>query len=198
MLESHWFRENNEGKLLISNQLSACLKNIDTNLIIIAYEPIWAIGTGQSATVEDISEMNSTIKKQMNKLGYKDDQFYILYGGSVNIDNAKVLKTAESINGFLIGGASLDADNFLELIKKVGYMDTLAYVCLIVFILVCIMLIGIILIQSSKSGMGAGLGGNTALNSAFGSAEADKLLVKATTGLAVLYMALAIAMSFLV
>ena len=77
-------------------------------------------------------------------------------------------------------------------------MDTLAYVCLIVFILVCIMLIGIILIQSSKSGMGAGLGGNTALNSAFGSAEADKLLVKATTGLAVLYMALAIAMSFLV
>ena len=46
--------------------------------------------------------------------------------------------------------------------------------------------------------MGAGLGGNTALNSAFGSAEADKLLVKATTGLAVLYMALAIAMSFLV
>ena len=191
-------RENNEGKLLISNQLSACLKNIDTNLIIIAYEPIWAIGTGQSATVEDISEMNSTIKKQMNKLGYKDDQFYILYGGSVNIDNAKVLKTAESINGFLIGGASLDADNFLELIKKVGYMDTLAYICLIVFILVCIMLIGIILIQSSKSGMGAGLGGNTALNSAFGSAEADKLLVKATTGLAVLYMALAIAMSFLV
>ena len=111
-------RENNEGKLLISNQLSACLKNIDTNLIIIAYEPIWAIGTGQSATVEDISEMNSTIKKHMNKLGYKDDQFYILYGGSVNIDNAKVLKTAESINGFLIGGASLDADNFLELIKR--------------------------------------------------------------------------------
>tara|TARA_Y100000748_G_C15349266_1_gene431206 strand:+ start:573 stop:809 length:237 start_codon:yes stop_codon:yes gene_type:complete len=77
-------------------------------------------------------------------------------------------------------------------------MDTIGYVCLVLFILVCIMLIGIILIQSSKSGMGAGLGGNTALNSAFGSAEADKLLVKITTGLAVLYMALAIAMSFLV
>jgi len=111
-------RENNEGELLILNQLSACLKNIDTNLIIIAYEPVWAIGSGQSATVDDISEMNSTIKKQMNKLGYKDDQFYILYGGSVNIDNVKVLKTSKSINGFLIGGASLDADNFLELIKR--------------------------------------------------------------------------------
>ena len=77
-------------------------------------------------------------------------------------------------------------------------MGVIGYICLIVFILVCIMLIGIILLQSSKSGMGAGLGGNTALNSAFGSAEADKLLVKITSGLAVLYMALAIAMSFIV
>ena len=77
-------------------------------------------------------------------------------------------------------------------------MSTIAYICLVIFILVCVMLIGIILLQSSKSGMGAGLGGNTALNSAFGSAEADKLLVKITTGLAILYMALAIAMSFLV
>ncbi|MAV64552.1 MAG: preprotein translocase subunit SecG [Candidatus Marinimicrobia bacterium] len=77
-------------------------------------------------------------------------------------------------------------------------MGTLGYMCLAIFVLVCIMLIGIILLQSSKSGMGAGIGGNTALNSAFGSAEADKLLVKITTGLAVLYMALAILMSFLV
>ena len=77
-------------------------------------------------------------------------------------------------------------------------MSTIAYICLVIFILVCVMLVGIILLQSSKSGMGAGLGGNAALNSAFGSAEADKLLVKITTGLAVLYMALAIAMSFLV
>ena len=77
-------------------------------------------------------------------------------------------------------------------------MGVIGYICLIVFILVCIMLIGIILLQSSKSGMGAGLGGNTALNSAFGSAEADKLLVKITTGLAILYMALAIVMSFIV
>ncbi len=77
-------------------------------------------------------------------------------------------------------------------------MTTIGYICLVIFILVCVMLIGIILLQSSKSGMGAGLGGNTALNSAFGSADADKLLVRITTGLAALYMALAIVMSFLV
>ncbi len=70
------------------------------------------------------------------------------------------------------------------------------YVCLTVFILICVMLVGIILIQSSKSGMGAGIAGNTALNSAFGSVEADKMLVKITTGLAVLYMVLAIVLSY--
>ena len=70
------------------------------------------------------------------------------------------------------------------------------YICLTVFILICLMLIGIILIQSSKSGMGAGIAGNTALNSAFGSVEADKMLVKITTGLAVLYMVLAIVLTY--
>ncbi len=71
------------------------------------------------------------------------------------------------------------------------------YFFLVVFILICIMLVGIILIQSSKSGMGAGMAGNTALNSALGSAEADKLLVRITVGLAFLYMTLAIVLSYL-
>ncbi|MBJ48559.1 MAG: preprotein translocase subunit SecG [Candidatus Marinimicrobia bacterium] len=71
------------------------------------------------------------------------------------------------------------------------------YFFLVVFILICIMLVGIILIQSSKSGMGAGMAGNTALNSALGSAEADKLLVRITVGLAFLYMTIAIVLSYL-
>ena len=75
-------------------------------------------------------------------------------------------------------------------------MGIVFYICLTVFILICVMLIGIILIQSSKSGMGAGIAGNTALNSAFGSVEADKMLIKITTGLAILYKALAIALSY--
>jgi len=111
-------RKNNESEIVISNQLSACLKDIGEKRLIIAYEPVWAIGTGKSATIQDISKMNSSIKKQMNKLGFIDEQFYILYGGSVNIENVKVLKTAKHINGFLIGGASLEVDKFLELIKR--------------------------------------------------------------------------------
>ena len=69
------------------------------------------------------------------------------------------------------------------------------YICIVAFILICVMLVGIILIQSSKSGMGAGMAGNTALNSALGSVEADKMLVRITTVLAVLYMTLAIVLS---
>jgi len=100
------------------SQLSYCLKGLDKTDIIIAYEPIWAIGTGQNASVSDISNMNVVIKNHMNKLGYIDEEFYILYGGSVNIDNVNVLKSAEYISGFLIGGASLIADSFLDLIKR--------------------------------------------------------------------------------
>ena len=111
-------RQDAIGEEIVSNQLSSCLDGLEACEIIIAYEPIWAIGTGLSANLEDISCMNTVIKKQMNKLGYMDDQFYILYGGSVNINNVKVLKSAEYIGGFLIGGASLEADNFLDLIKR--------------------------------------------------------------------------------
>ncbi len=110
-------KESKTSNEAISNQLKHCLEDVPVSDIIIAYEPIWAIGSGQSANVQDISDMNNVIKKQMNKLGYMDDQFYILYGGSVDINNVKVLRTADYINGFLIGGASLELDNFLELIK---------------------------------------------------------------------------------
>ncbi len=111
-------KDSGVGERIILEQLSDCLKNVKHNRIIIAYEPVWAIGTGRNAGYEDISHMNTIIKNHMNKLGYINEQFYILYGGSVNIDNVNALKEAKYISGFLIGGASLDADNFLELIKK--------------------------------------------------------------------------------
>ena len=116
--ESWEERKDNKGNQIVLNQLSSCLKGVQKNKIIIAYEPIWAIGTGKNANIDDISDMNSIIKNQMNKLGYIDEEFYILYGGSVNIDNVKALRGAKYIDGFLIGGASLKADSFFKLIKR--------------------------------------------------------------------------------
>ena len=113
-------RQNDNSYNVVETQLSRCLEGVDLseNKILIAYEPIWAIGSGVNATISDISLMNKTIVRHMNTLGYKNDQFYILYGGSVNISNILDLKLAEYLNGFLIGGASLNPLGFWDIINK--------------------------------------------------------------------------------
>jgi len=78
--------------------------------IVIAYEPIWAIGTGKSATPEQAQAVHAAIRKQL-------PQSRIIYGGSVKSDNAKALFSMPDIDGALVGGASLDANSFLEIAK---------------------------------------------------------------------------------
>ena len=112
-------RENGQSNKIITNQLSKCLSDVEKkDKIIIAYEPIWAIGSGKNASVEDISSMNVNIKNYMNGLGYIDEQFYILYGGSVGIDNLLSIKEASFLDGFLIGGSSLCSSTFWKIIDK--------------------------------------------------------------------------------
>lgn len=83
--------------------------------ITIAYEPIWAIGTGNSATLEDIGEMHAAIRQLLIQT-YGEDQgaeVLILYGGSVKPENAREILRVPDIGGALVGGASLTADNFM-------------------------------------------------------------------------------------
>ena len=115
--ESLQTRENKGALMFVRKQLEEDLKGIYENeldSVIIAYEPIWAIGTGKIATNTDISKMAATIRKQVEYLysekAGKDIQ--ILYGGSVNLNNYKKILSNESINGALIGGACLDVDGF--------------------------------------------------------------------------------------
>jgi len=123
MGESLEERENNKTFDKINDQMKNSLKDIDGNQVrnvIIAYEPIWAIGTGRTATPEQAEEVHRYIRDQLTEMYGKDISScaIILYGGSVKPGNAFSLTKEKNINGALIGGASLKADSFVEIIKE--------------------------------------------------------------------------------
>ncbi len=92
--------------------------------IAVAYEPVWAIGTGRVAATEDVVAMHAAIRERLTVLyGEAGDKVRILYGGSVNAANAGELLAAEGVSGALVGGASLTADAFLPIIAAAGNGD---------------------------------------------------------------------------
>jgi triosephosphate isomerase len=115
--------ERGEGKTfeVLSEQLDICLNNISTpEKIILAYEPVWAIGTGKFAEVSDIREIKSFIQDFLIKKFNKEvaEKIRILYGGSVDSNNVHSYIVEAKMDGVLVGGASLKADEFLKLIKS--------------------------------------------------------------------------------
>ncbi len=106
---------------VLNDQIVSGLLNIASDEIddvVIAYEPVWAIGTGETASVQDIEESVNIIRGQVSQLYGKKSatQIQILYGGSVNATNAKQILTARGVDGLLIGGASLNANEFAKII----------------------------------------------------------------------------------
>ena len=88
--------------------------------IIFAYEPIWAIGTGQNASLQDIVEVISKVKEFISKKSFFNEQkIKFIYGGSVSPDNSYEILNSKIIDGALVGGASLDVDKFIKIIESV-------------------------------------------------------------------------------
>lgn len=115
-------RETNVTFKVIEKQIRDGLKQPATDnpkLITIAYEPVWAIGTGKTATPEQAEEVHAFIRKLIAELFGKEtaDQMRILYGGSMTPDNVKALMSQPDIDGGLIGGASLKPDSFAKIVK---------------------------------------------------------------------------------
>ena len=106
----------------IKTQLDNCIFQLSEDEIkqlVIAYEPIWAIGTGKTATPEQAQEVHAFIRKEIAKKfnSVTAEQLTILYGGSVNAKNAEELFACRDIDGGLVGGASLKAQEFSDIIK---------------------------------------------------------------------------------
>lgn len=116
-------RKTNNHFNIISNQISESLFHLsssDWNNIILAYEPIWAIGTGETASSDQVQEMHSFIRnfiaqKYSNELAQK---ISILYGGSVKPNNAKEIFSMTDVDGGLIGGASLKSKDFFSIVNS--------------------------------------------------------------------------------
>lgn len=114
-------REANQTEAVVARQLDAVVKLAGITALaksVIAYEPVWAIGTGRTASPEQAQEVHAFIRQRLEEQNRTvADALQILYGGSVKPDNAAELFAMPDIDGGLIGGASLDADSFLAICR---------------------------------------------------------------------------------
>jgi triosephosphate isomerase (TIM) len=121
--ESEEARDAGQTEAVLERQLQADLAEVGGGSlaeVVIAYEPIWAIGTGRTATPEQAQETCAFIRDVLRERGAAADAVRILYGGSVKPDNAAELLAQPDIDGALVGGASLDPDDFAAIVEAAG------------------------------------------------------------------------------
>ena len=111
-------REAGETEAVVKRQLAAVIHAIGacTTEIVVAYEPVWAIGTGKTATPEQAQAVHAVLRAQLAAASTQAAKVPVLYGGSMNAANAEQLLAQPDINGGLIGGAALKAQDFLKII----------------------------------------------------------------------------------
>lgn len=116
-------REAGRAKEVVETQLGKALNGIDVSMLdklIIAYEPVWAIGTGKTASAEDAEDMCLSSREFIRSLyGNAADEIRILYGGSVNPANIAELFKNPNIDGGLVGGASLKSEDFIAMLERI-------------------------------------------------------------------------------
>ncbi len=118
-------KERGETQNVLKKQIEKGLKGIsekEMENIILAYEPVWAIGTGNPCQPKDVRKITFLIRKIVSKIysNKTSNNLKILYGGSVNSENVKDYLVKNSVNGFIIGGASLNSKEFIKIIKEIN------------------------------------------------------------------------------
>ncbi|PSF08183.1 triose-phosphate isomerase [Marinobacter fuscus] len=113
-------RESGEAEAVVERQVRQGLADVPTDRwgsVVVAYEPVWAIGTGKTATAEDAQAMHAAIRRVLSEMGAPANSISVLYGGSVKADNAAALFAGPDVDGGLVGGASLNAEEFLSICR---------------------------------------------------------------------------------
>jgi triosephosphate isomerase len=120
--ETHLQRDAGQTLAIVGGQLSGSLPHGATAVnLVVAYEPVWAIGTGLTPTPQDVAEVHGFIRRELiDLLPEHGAAVRILYGGSVKVSNAAELMAVENVNGALVGGASLTAKDFLGIVSVYG------------------------------------------------------------------------------
>ncbi len=116
-------RERGETLSVLDRQITQGLEGVSSDQIaglVIAYEPVWAIGTGRNATADQAGEAHAHIRSRLRQWfgGPAADQCHIIYGGSVKPENIRELSSLEDVDGALVGGASLEVRGFFEIVSK--------------------------------------------------------------------------------
>lgn len=114
-------RERDETELVVLRQLQTAIEGVDPATLaglVVAYEPVWAIGTGRNATPGDAAAVHSVLRTTLRSAGQEAPQ--ILYGGSVNLGNVSALLAEPELDGVLVGGASLDPAGWAAIVAKGG------------------------------------------------------------------------------
>lgn len=118
--ESEEERETNKQNSVVEDQITNSLpKSATAQNTVIAYEPVWAIGTGKTASPSDVADMHLFIRELLEKLLSDGGKVRILYGGSMKPSNANELLSTPNVDGGLIGGASLKADDFIAIAQTI-------------------------------------------------------------------------------
>lgn len=113
-------RQEGKSQAVVLSQLNAVLESLEQlepSSFVVAYEPVWAIGSGNAAGLKDIAAMHAVIRNRLKEWNAQSDETRILYGGSVNPENAKDILNLPNVDGVLVGSASLDSDDFVAIAR---------------------------------------------------------------------------------
>ena len=122
--EDRHARESGSAETVVKAQLRGALLAGQSTALLVAYEPVWAIGTGLTASPEQANDMHAMIKSELYEVLQSEQNIPVLYGGSVNPDNARALFECAHVDGALVGGASLSAESFASIARAgINYLS---------------------------------------------------------------------------